>query len=221
MVMVRMVSFEFPWRRYALIAELAKRLDGVSPQFGKTALEKLVYLFQEVYGIDCGYEFELYSYGPFTSLLLGDLDQVAHFGCVSVEPVHSISGGYEIRPTKKENFLEEKAADFLGDDKTKSALDSLVSDFGRLTAKELELRATIVYVERDMHIKDEKATKDEVCRIVGEIKPKFSKDEIEQTIEELCVRNHIQLTANEKCPARSSNRYRCQNEKTRRSSSIN
>lgn len=215
-----MVRFEFPWRRYALIAELAKRLDGVSPQFGKTDLEKLVYLFQEVYGIDCGYEFELYSYGPFTSLLLGDLDQVAHFGCVSVEPVHSITGGYEIRPTNKENFLEEKAADFLNDEKIISALDSLVSEFGSLTAKELELRATIVYVERDMHLKDEKATKEEICRIVSEIKPKFSRHEIEQTIESLCERNHIQLASNKKCPVRSSNRYRDQNAKTNRSSSI-
>ena len=44
-------TVNIPWNRYALTAELAKRLDGLSPQFGKTALQKVVFFLQEVYGM--------------------------------------------------------------------------------------------------------------------------------------------------------------------------
>jgi uncharacterized protein len=187
------VTLNIPWHRYALISELAKRLNGVSPQFGKTALQKLVYFLQELYGVDCGYDFQLYSYGPFTSQLLGDLDLVEHFGCVSVEPVHSITGGYEIRPTEKADSLQGKAVSFLNNAKTKQAIDSLVSEFGAHTAKDLELRATIVYVERGMHRKSKHPTMQDVCRLVGQIKPKFSSQEIKQAVDDLRQRSHVLL----------------------------
>ena len=83
-------SLELPWHRYALIAELAKRFEPVSRQFGKTALQKLVYFLQTIYGVDCGYAYEFYSYGPFASQLLNDLDLVAHFGGVSVQDRKSV-----------------------------------------------------------------------------------------------------------------------------------
>ena len=182
-----------PWHRYALIAELAKRLHDVRSQFGKTALQKLIYFLQEIYGVDSGYDFELYSYGPFTSQLLGDLDLVEHFGCITVHSVLSNLGGYEIRPTCKADSLREKASEFLSDPKTKAALDSLVATYGGMTAKSLELRATIVYAERDMHRKEKPAIKNDICRLVGQIKPKFTAIEIEKAVEELSGRKHIQL----------------------------
>ena len=186
-------TLDIPWHRYALIAELAKRLHGVSPQFGKTALQKLVYFLQELYLVDCGYDFELYSYGPFTSQLLGDLDLVEHFGCVTIEPVYSKTGGYVIRPADKADTLQGKAAQFLNDEKTILALDSLVTEFGSYTAKDLELRATIVYVEREMHRKGKSSTMNEVSRLVGQIKPKFTNQEIVRAVEELTNKSHIQL----------------------------
>ncbi len=189
------VPLNIPWYRYALIAELAKRLATVSPQFGKTALQKLVYFLQEVYGVDCGYDFAIYSYGPFDSQLLANLDLVEHFGCVSVQPVFSITGGYAIRPTEKVDAIRDKAADFLDDDKTKKALDELVTTYGCMTAKDLELRATTVYVAHNLRRKGEPATRTEVCRLVGQIKPKFSSLEIDQAVDELNVHGHIRLAA--------------------------
>ena len=56
---------------------LATKLDGVSPQFGRTVLQKLVYLLHVLYGVNPGYDFELYTYGPFSSQLLSDLDVVS------------------------------------------------------------------------------------------------------------------------------------------------
>jgi len=188
-------TVDIPWRRYALIAELAKRLESVSKQFGKTALQKLVYFLQVIYGVDCGYSYEFYSYGPFASQLLNDLDLVAHFGGVSVQPVTFMMGGYAIHPAKEADTLRDRAADFLDNEKTKAALDSLVATYGNMTAKDLELRATIVYIERDMHRKGRPATKDEICRLVNEIKPKFSRPEIEQAVDELSGKEHVRLSA--------------------------
>jgi uncharacterized protein YwgA len=188
-------ALNIPWKRYALIAELSKRLNVISPQFGKTALQKLLYLLQEVYGVDCGYEFALYSYGPFDSQVLADLDLVEHFGCVSVQPAHSVTGGYTICPTEKVDALRERAADFLDDGKTRDALDSMISTYGRLTAKALELRATVVYVERDMHRHRRAASRAEVCRLVEQLKPKFSRQEIADAIDELSRNGHITLSA--------------------------
>ncbi len=188
------IVFDIPWTRYALIAELAKRLDGVNPQFGKTVLEKLVFFLQEIYGIKCGYDFELYSYGPFDSQLLGDLDLVEHWGGVTVLRVNNSFGGYRIQPSEKVDSIVGKAKEFIEDQKTDKALDDLVSNYGAMTARDLELRATTVYVERGLRKKGESRSKEKICSLVSQIKPKFDFQEIEQAVLELKERSHIEFT---------------------------
>lgn len=188
-----MNKFEYPWKRYALIPELAKRLEGISPQFGKTALQKLVYFLEAIYGVDCGYDFSLYSHGPFDSSLLGDLDLVAHWGCVSVTNATGTLGGYRIEPTDQVDLLREKAVDFLDGERTREALDDLVSTYGGMTARDLELRATTVYVAKGLRDEGEVPEKETVCHHVGQIKPRFSAEEIERAVTELSERGHIEL----------------------------
>jgi uncharacterized protein YwgA len=187
-------TIDIPWKRYALIAELAKRLEPVSPQFGKTALQKLVFFLQEVYEIDCGYDFSLYSYGPFDSQLLGDLDLVEHWGCVSVTRINNTPGGYQIRPADGVDSIRDKAAGFLDATRTKQAIDDLIAIYGAMTAKDLELRATTVYVAKNLKTKWTLVPKENVCDLVGQIKPKFTAQEIEQAVMELSERDHIQIT---------------------------
>lgn len=186
-------KIEIPWKRYALIAELAKRLDPISPQFGKTALQKLVFFLQEIYQIDCGYDFELYSYGPFDSQLLNDLDLIDNWGCVSVNRVNDTFAGYRIRPTETVDSIRKKATEFLDNGKTKQALDDLVSNYGEMTAKNLELRATTVFIASDLQKKDEPSDKEKICYIVGKIKPKFTKQEIEEAAKELIEKGHLKI----------------------------
>lgn len=145
--------------------------------------------------MNCGYDFAIYSYGPFDSQLLADLDVVEHFGCVSVRPVFSITGGYAIRPSENVDAIRDKAAEFLDSDETKKALDELVVTYGRMTAKDLELRATTVYVARNLRDKGKLATRSEVCHLVGQIKPRFSNSEICQAVDELKSHDHIRLAA--------------------------
>jgi uncharacterized protein YwgA len=189
------ITVDIPWKRYALIAEMAKRLDSASMNFGKTALQKLVFFLQEIYRVDCGYDFELYTYGPYDSQLVSDLVLIEHWGCVSVTRVNDMLGGYQIRPTEAVDSIRGKAAGFLNDAKTKQALDDLVLTYGSMTARDLELRATTVYVARNFLRKGETATIEKVCRLVTELKPKFTADEIKQAVIELSERQHIQITA--------------------------
>ena len=189
------IAFDIPWKRYALITELARRLDKVSPQFGKTALQKLVFLLQEVYEIDCGYDFELYSYGPFDSQLLNDLDIVECWGYVSVDRVNDTLGGYKICPTDTSESIREKATTFLDEASTQEAINDLVSTYGNMKARDLELRATTVYVANNLRIKKGYAPKEKICGLVGQIKPKFSAQEIEAAFEELRKKSHIQMAA--------------------------
>jgi len=181
-----------PWDRYALIADLSQRLVGISPQFGKTALIKLVFLLQEVYGVDCGYDFELHSYGPFTSTLLNDLDLARGLGAVSVDQV---GYGYQIKPAAQTDAVRDRATAFMTKPRTTHALDSLIGLYGKLSARDLELRATIVFVERDMRRKGESATSEALRTCVGELKPKFSAEEIMRAIVELDKREHIRMAS--------------------------
>jgi len=185
------VKINIPWNKYALIVELADRLKDRCPQFGKTALQKMVYLLQEVYGIDCGYRFDLYTYGPFSSELLQDLDLVENLEGVNVVPVISGTGGYQILPGERGEALKNKAIDFLSDEKVASSLDNLVEDFGNYWAKDLELRSTVVYVAKEL--KRSNISQANLARTVKEIKPKFTDAEVQQAINEMVEKGHISL----------------------------
>jgi len=185
------VSLGIPWNRCALIVELAKRLENVRPQFGKTALQKLMFLLQEIYHVHCGCHFFLYSYGPFSTTLVGDMDAVEHFGCVEVQRASSMAGGYVIKPGKKADSLHDKAAAFLKAEQTRAGLTSLVRTYGHRETKDLELPATTAYVARNLRRKSESVKKEDVCRIVGLVKPRFSAYEARGALDELESNGHI------------------------------
>ncbi|MDD4953196.1 MAG: hypothetical protein PHV85_11665, partial [Desulfovibrionaceae bacterium] len=121
-----------------------------------------------------------------------DLDLVAHLGGVSLKPGNSMMGGYDIKP-KDVDFIIKRARKFFSEQTDSDALDSLVKTYGKMTAKDLELRATIVYIERDMQRKKGSADRGEICRLVAEIKPKFSSQQIDRAVDELNESKHIQL----------------------------
>ena len=179
------------WERYALIAELSQRLHDVHPQFGKTALQKLIYFLQEIYDVDCGYSYSLYTYGPFTSQILQDLDLVESIGGVSVNPVREGLDGYRIEPNKSDDLVKEQAGEFIK--RISGHLDALVKDYGKYSAKELEMRATIVFVERAMKKESSSLSVEDLVQIVQDIKPYFSDQEIEAAVKQLKCKGHVKV----------------------------
>jgi len=110
---------KIPWSRYALLAELMHRC----PYHGSTALQRMVFLLQELYGVALGYRFSLYAHGPVSADLLMDLALVESIG---------------------PDALRGKV-----DAAIYEPLEKLIADFGFYSTKDLELRATIFCAVKD------------------------------------------------------------------------
>ena len=126
---------EIPWERYALVSEIVRRFAESHRRLGKTALQKMVFLLQRLYGVDCGYSYTLYTYGPYCADVARDLDVVAAFGGAEVLYDWGING-YCIRPGAANAELRQGAVGFL--DQIAYHLDRLILDFGRFNAKDLD-----------------------------------------------------------------------------------
>ncbi len=183
-----------PWHRYALIAELAQRLEGKSAQFGKTSLQKMVYLLQELENVSTNYKFSLYTHGPFTAQLLGDLDLVEALGAVKIQYVLAGHGGYQISPCSESKAIRDKAAEFL--DENRDAIEQVVNEFGGFSAKELELRSTIVYLDREIKRSKKSMDRGGFIGLVKNIKPRFSEEAIEKALVELENQDYVKSCAN-------------------------
>ena len=170
------MNLEIPWERYALIAELVRRSDAQGMTLGKTAFQKMIFLLQRVFGFDFDYSYTLYTYGPFCADVARDLDIVAGFGGVEIA-YNGVYGGCELRPGPASDELRERGAGILPSVST--ALDKLLADYGRATAKELELRSTIIYLASP------ERSGNEVVRLVQQAKPHFSEGQIEAARREL------------------------------------
>lgn len=183
------VFLNMPWEKYGLIAELAYRLNKLSIRFGKTALQKFVYLLQELFNIKVGYDFSLYTYGPFSSELLGDLDYVASLDGVNVNFLPDIHG-YQIVPGTANESIRSNAQEFLS--QSEIGINRVIEDFGNYSAKDLELRSTIIFVNRDLKNSSQPTSNAKVINLVQEIKPYFSKSDIEVALSELEKKGYIQ-----------------------------
>jgi hypothetical protein len=181
-----MTSVQIGWAQYALIAEFAERLRH--QPFGRTALQKLTYLLQELHGVDTGYEFPLHTYGPFSSDLSADLDTLAAMHGVQVVPDQR-QGGFHISPGARSPSIREMGADWIRP--RSRAIDRTVEEFGGMSAKELELRATLVFAERDARRRGNPLAEDGLVEVVHEIKPNFSAEQIRAALRELRDRGHI------------------------------
>src|SRR5258708_9537102 len=120
-------------QRYAVIAQLARLYENKGGfNLGKTALQKLIYFLQEVRGVDLGYAYTLYTYGPFSTELVADLDTAAAMNFV--RPIYDSGlGGYEIKPGDAADALQKEAKPWLKS--IGPELDAVFDAFRNQTAK--------------------------------------------------------------------------------------
>jgi uncharacterized protein YwgA len=119
-------EFKIPWEKYGIIAYLAKAMKHINVQFGKTFLQKMIYILQEIYGVKAGYRYILYNYGPYSEDLASDLDYVAALNGVDVSWVNT--GGYSIKPYSDVNIFIDKSKAFL--DSYKNEINEVIQTFG-------------------------------------------------------------------------------------------
>ena len=172
--------------RLSFITEIAKRDENI----GKTGMMKLLYLLQAVYNVPLGYDFEIYTYGPYCQSVMSDIEYAEFVNYIDVSPVIYPNGmnGYQIKATNtgKEIIKNEEVISPYSD-----KIDSVISFFGKKTAKELELYSTIVFIVSSFSDNNWEKTKEEICSTVKKTKPHFSNDLIMAAYEDLNSNNFL------------------------------
>ena len=168
-----------PWNHYGVLVRIAESLEHT--QLGKTKLQKLVFLMQELKAVPTDYRFHFYTYGPYSSSLTGDLSYLDAIGGLDIRQCLSF-GGYEIVPGNDADSFFAKSAPFL--DEHKEDTDAIIEQFGRKNAQELELIATLVYIAR-YEPSFEPGNDQFLIDRARELKPKFKEDEIRSSLRKL------------------------------------
>jgi hypothetical protein len=159
--------------RIAVITRLAEK----SQNLGRTALMKYCYFLQTLRRVPLGYSFSLYSYGPFDSDVLADLDATESIGGVKTEVEYYPGGyGYRIEPGTRTDGAKRWSADFLK--QHEGDIDWVLTQFGTLNSAQLELANTIIYSDREATGKSEKLMSNQLTQRVHDIKPHFSNAQI-------------------------------------------
>jgi len=169
------MSSEAVFQRLGLLAELAGRAT-----LGRTAFMKLLFFLQESKAVPLGYQFSLYSYGPFDSDVLADISLAERLNVLRSSTVYYPSGmGYEYSPGTDVKNVKDLTGDFLR--KHKTSIDWVLTSFSRKTAAELELLSTILFVAKFQNPK----TVAKLVEQVELIKPHFSQEQIHKGCDEL------------------------------------
>jgi hypothetical protein len=164
--------------RLAIITWLAENASGLGRTFGRTALMKYCYFLQVVRGVPLGYRFSLYSYGPFDSDVLSDLDIAEALGGVKSSEVYYPGGyGYKIEVGEGAERIKHLGAAFIKEHEPQ--LRWIVDHFHGWDASSLELASTLVYSDREAERSGEVLTIRALSKRVRDLKPRFSIAQIE------------------------------------------
>lgn len=166
------------------MVELNKRMAVMSkileekPGLGKTAMMKYVFLLQEVYKVPLGYDFEIYTYGPYSSEVMEDIDYARYQNIITIERVVYPTGhtGYNLSPSHNAEKALSEEQDFISEHS--QSIKKVVVLFGDKTAKELELITTIIYLHGTYMTNGWQCTLETVSKNVHEIKPHFDIEKI-------------------------------------------
>ncbi len=112
--------------RLSLIPALAERHPD--RYIGRTALMKYLYFLQTLRGIPLGYDFSMYSYGPFDAEVLSELGTAESLDLVTSIPVSYAGGyGYQIRSSSAAEAFKKHSREFLS--KIDGDLNWLITEF--------------------------------------------------------------------------------------------
>lgn len=176
------------WRKLGLIAALVDRAPA--KMLGRTGIMKLPFLLQAVRGVPLGYDFRLYTYGPFDSDVLDDLSYAQAVGAITEETVYFPNGyAYEVRPGPRCAHVQNLAKDWLA--QYQDEINWAIREFGRCSASELELLSTIVFVDRDNARQGKTAAIEELARQVQEVKPHFGMPHVLAKCRELDKKDYL------------------------------
>lgn len=94
-----------------LTANFLKKVEG------RKRFQKIIFLLQEEHGIEFGYRFSSYLYGPYSAQLQNDIDMLARMGYLKASKVNYLFF-YEISPLGQKNASQIETE--YGEDRTKN-----------------------------------------------------------------------------------------------------
>jgi uncharacterized protein YwgA len=152
----------------AKLVYLVDRLEDVSPQAGKTVVQKMMFLLDKKGVVN--YDYSLYHYGPYSPAVESDLNYVEFLDGVEIHWIKN--EGYFITPGSSAASLEESLSD-----EEKGAIDGVVKNFGKMMAKDLSLLATVLYFWDRFE-----GDSDRLTTAVKSVKPQYSERDIGKKI---------------------------------------
>ena len=175
------------FQRLAMISELAKRTPEA---FGRTALMKYLFFLKVFKDVPLPYSFRLYTYGPFDSGVLDDLQYAESLGAVKSNVVHFPGGyGYVIKDAENAGGIVEKVSDFIASQEEN--IDWVIDEFGEYSALSLEMISTLVFIDRSLAEERATASISELSEMVHNVKPHLNLDDIEKEAENLKKKGYL------------------------------
>ena len=159
-----------------LLASVVQMLSEAGSWTGRMHIHKLLYLAQELMGLDSEYEFVLYQRGPYSFELDGDIRSLRSIGAVDITPQPPYGPSYGVTELGKVLSKPSPVGETMID-----KLRDLAKELGPKHATELELLATTLYVLNNERPESDKAT---VARVLS-LKPQFSEDQAENALQQV------------------------------------
>lgn len=162
--------------KLAIMTDLVKRAPST---LGRTGLMKCLFFLKTLKNVPLPYTFRLYTYGPFDSHVLEDLQYAESLGAIKSTLVAYPGGyGYQLQAGPEADKVEERASDFVN--KHRESITWVLQEFGKRTAIDLEMASTLIYIDRTFADKGAKVQMSELAKSVHDVKPHLAPDVIER-----------------------------------------
>lgn len=161
-------------RRLGAIAQAVYNGNKKGIVVGHTLLQKLIYFLQYAKGVDLGYRYRLYHYGPYCQEVWGDLSYLEDINAANVTA--SPTGfGYHIYPE-----AEIQEVMHFADSEIKAKVSELLDFLGHRPVRELECLATTHYVYKELQDtgKDPAPLREAIKNGVLALKPYLSESDV-------------------------------------------
>jgi len=146
---------------------------------GKKSLQKLAYLAR-AFGLETGYSFRFHYYGPFSDDLASDFESLLETRQVKL--VDNSSYKYKVSNQFIQNAIENQTLEANEQEK----IYKLISTFGNKAPSDLELYATIYFIDyNEKVVFGNNPAEEDILKKTSEVKTKYTMQKIRQAYEDL------------------------------------
>ncbi len=182
-------------QRLAHIAFIAKTFNEsreTEEMIDKSSMQKLCYLVQEMFGAPLGYEFRLYSYGPYCADLTGDIEYAEYLKGIQEYSLSDSAryGDSFLGSGERYDDLMKDAGNLNGNG-LKVKLEQGLSLLKGFTIIELELAATIHLLFA--LLKEGEKNEESLTARMKEMKPKINVETLQKMSEFLKKQGAIRI----------------------------